>query len=1406
MDEERPRITRTNKKMKGPVSTSVLLLVSRLLHLCWSLIEDHNVVATTQVQQRRTGQEHGMEIEMRFVPSQRHHRADRKSPGATKSLHRTKRATKKSASSAIQLDDDDHDQREHLRQSEIFGVQQVGVDLHQHGAAQGRGADGEHDLQLRIRGQEFHLELDVEGPWSQHSSLVSIRTENGEKATKTTPWPALLQQEKKEKRKVLAAAKSATSTKTTSTASASTSAITETTTNSTTKKSVDGDEDDARGGAAFLQEDEAEHASSDRVTYLSDFLFFRSPTAGHAIVRRDNHILTTSRQEEGNQKERSVSGQLVAAMLLHDTMPQEVTGGVMDELRGSKKHRGVDGARSQEKHAALLYPRFRARTASSRPSGFLHITGEASLKLPVLAPSSTTTTTQTSPSTFNATSSNSLIQRGKGDNHASANAGMNARNTSASFFQLAEVHADTQHEEHMHEGLLFATDTSWMPSHQDESVLSSRARPASLVEGVGNEGGWTRTPVQAQRFLFSTIEAQVRKKLQVVDQKHPPSALQSHKEDTTSDKKSSKSSPAFVEMKPQLQKGAKKRLLREEPGGRAGQAPQSKRSLTPRHQDSQVADEIENANHDSDLPQAQSSQSTSTTEGSDDGKLSSMFLKKVTTSDGGEMWLDTVEGLHNGFGRPGLPSAESGLGGFTSPISYQEAESLHGGGECYWGDDHMHEMYIDLVANRGMLKYVGQGETAQVHKEMGVALFQSSFVYEHQYNVMLRVGRSIIFADPDVTDDAMESCPKSVGSDLAGNWVHKQLMALAHSPDALQLYPQYINSDVSASATHYITYCPEYSNLLGLAWKGAACGLKPGESPDLGINQYTGGTTWHTLAHELGHNLGADHPVDSATKYGVAKENAGIMGYGDSRYEGIYQFKDPNRGLMCAHFNSLATGRPGTRQRKCLPERDVPSDRQCDRLSYQCGKHAHCNPYTKTCELGIPMTPLKCTGLGTTCVDGETNFDRVCDGDWNSYYHSDCSYPQTLFFDLGAARSVHWFDMFGVLTDHFPRRWVLTGCEHEIGGEKDQKEDCDVDKEETLADHTGEGDYLESISHNYYYRDYRSTLGAPQSFALNPSAKKFRYFKLKILDSNVVTDMAKDADKYNEPLLKYRACSGTSAVPSTDSQGRKDCIALNAIRFRSLDFAHDSEGSTPDALSSPSRSAAMAVPVAGGSAGGAPKDPSLGTLATTRVTMKTDGSERDVTLHTISAQTTSEKLQAKLLATTSPICEVGEWTQWSACSSINCGGVQTRMRETLATGNLDNPCLEVRLTVERMECTPACVPQDPYYSVFEDEDEDAILGWLTQTVLPGWGNMPDEEKIFWIIMVSTVIFVCCGGCSGGSRRVSAEAKEMKVGHQLTGAFKASRHSDHHEPLSDDEARQKKHHHHKKKEAERAVEP
>jgi len=200
---------------------------------------------------------------------------------------------------------------------------------------------------------------------------------------------------------------------------------------------------------------------------------------------------------------------------------------------------------------------------------------------------------------------------------------------------------------------------------------------------------------------------------------------------------------------------------------------------------------------------------------------------------------------------------------------------------CYTGDDKMHEIHVSIVSDKSVYDYKGKDSNA-VKADLEGIVAEASFIYEMQMNIRLVIGN----LEVTTTDTKFGACP--IGEDPCTNKLMK-------------LQQEVGKGTVPAFASaHIFTACGDAWGVVGLAYMGSLC---HGEWAT-GANKFQTSSPWLTYAHELGHNLNADHTFEE----GQGK-TGGVMDYGDGKLDGHYQFNTKYRkeevcGLLDATVNN----------------------------------------------------------------------------------------------------------------------------------------------------------------------------------------------------------------------------------------------------------------------------------------------------------------------------------------------------------------------------------------------------------------------------------------------------------------------------------------------------------------------
>lgn len=199
---------------------------------------------------------------------------------------------------------------------------------------------------------------------------------------------------------------------------------------------------------------------------------------------------------------------------------------------------------------------------------------------------------------------------------------------------------------------------------------------------------------------------------------------------------------------------------------------------------------------------------------------------------------------------------------------------------CYAGDEEMHEIIVSIASDAKVYEHKGKNLNA-VKADLENIVAEASFVYEKQLNIKLVIGK----LEVATTEDKFGGCP---ASDEMGYKLGKIKEAVKQGT-----VPAF-------AAAHLFSACGEKWGAVGLAYVGSMCA---GEWAT-GATKFHTASPWLTYAHELGHNINADHSFEE----GQGK-TGGIMDYGDGKLDGHYQFNTKYRkaevcGLLDDTVNS----------------------------------------------------------------------------------------------------------------------------------------------------------------------------------------------------------------------------------------------------------------------------------------------------------------------------------------------------------------------------------------------------------------------------------------------------------------------------------------------------------------------
>jgi hypothetical protein len=189
-------------------------------------------------------------------------------------------------------------------------------------------------------------------------------------------------------------------------------------------------------------------------------------------------------------------------------------------------------------------------------------------------------------------------------------------------------------------------------------------------------------------------------------------------------------------------------------------------------------------------------------------------------------------------------------------------------------------MTVGMAVDRGYYQRVG-GTQALVQADLEQIILDSNLVYGPQMDIyMSMVATRIQTAQGGPSWNRAPPC--GVGADTQ-----------------LTEFMQWRGNDATARNAaglwHLQTDCFPPPGTVGIAYVQALCQRAYGT----GLTSYLGENTWLTVAHELGHNFGADHSFENGQG-----RTGGIMDYGDGIYQGEYQFNRLRKNQVCSHIEN----------------------------------------------------------------------------------------------------------------------------------------------------------------------------------------------------------------------------------------------------------------------------------------------------------------------------------------------------------------------------------------------------------------------------------------------------------------------------------------------------------------------
>jgi hypothetical protein len=276
---------------------------------------------------------------------------------------------------------------------------------------------------------------------------------------------------------------------------------------------------------------------------------------------------------------------------------------------------------------------------------------------------------------------------------------------------------------------------------------------------------------------------------------------------------------------------------------------------------------------------------------------------------------------------------------------------------CYPGSNTLHKEFVGFAVDYGAYKLMGSS-VSNVQSYLTSLLMNVNYVYANQLNLLLSLAATSIQTSPGNlawNQNAPASACTDIGTTL------NAFTAWRKSQSNI--------SNMQVSTWHLLSGCWQPPGTVGMAWIGSLCD----KQYSAGVSSLFPGN-WVTVAHELGHNHGANHtwPADQPSLVGHV---GGIMDYGNGIYPpttnlvGIYQFHPIKcKPLVC---NEVAAAMSG----KCLSGCQPIS--KCFQASAAVCGNGILEP-SETCDDGaLTGTASSCCGTdcqpisGAQCIGGE---------------------------------------------------------------------------------------------------------------------------------------------------------------------------------------------------------------------------------------------------------------------------------------------------------------------------------------------------------------------------------------------------------------------------------------------------
>lgn len=265
---------------------------------------------------------------------------------------------------------------------------------------------------------------------------------------------------------------------------------------------------------------------------------------------------------------------------------------------------------------------------------------------------------------------------------------------------------------------------------------------------------------------------------------------------------------------------------------------------------------------------------------------------------------------------------------------------------------------VGFVLTSRLLRSIYNGNLAHARTAIVGMLEEVNLIYEPQLRVRLVIGEVYSLEDP-------KRNPKPK---CGTGW--NSASSIRSALDSFTSWAACVNQD-HVGIWHLIDVQPGRYGA-GEAYVGTMCRT----TLNTGVSIYSS-QLWRTVAHEIGHNFNARHPTVDGV---VARENAGIMGYGDAKYKNEYQFDDGNKQHICSKLRSVDgdcaalktthSATCGNGIREAGEECECPSGTSCPCCeNCKLREKAECNPSEQ--YPGCCSAQCKFESMAKTCDGGD---------------------------------------------------------------------------------------------------------------------------------------------------------------------------------------------------------------------------------------------------------------------------------------------------------------------------------------------------------------------------------------------------------------------------------------------------